>query len=704
MRKPLHARRLKLGNPKHSYTFFSTRSVVLILFSMLVFQLQYTYGQCTPTSGTIEGTVFMDLDYDGLYGPDEVGADVGEVEVYDADGQLVESTVPSSNGYYQVSGLTDGQDYIVLHRLPIHLSPAITGADHQSEVRRVEAPSCDVRFGAVDPTLYCDSENPSIAVTCFVKGDDGVNEDMETVVYTDFLFNTNTNISKIAVKGETGSVFGSAWSSSDQTLYSSTFVKQDAFVKDDLGTIYQSKQVNGQYETNKWVSLTDLGIDVGSLSIQDANSCDYGAQVGKFGIGGMEISPDEEYMYAVNLFNKSIVIIDRLDPSPATTMEVPITSVSCNGGEMRPFGISYHDGLYYVTATCDASVSQSSDDHTITVLTFDPVTKIFSEALSTNFSKNYWRDFPSDNNTIGHWLMDIDFTADGHMILGVADRSSHRYCHSRLVLQNQYPDILMAWNDNGVWRLENNGQVAGLTGSGVGNGQGPGGGEFFGEDFWILGPLYHPETATGTVYCLPGSNEVVATVFDPLYNTFAGGFHRYDGRNGKKLAAIELFNNANPAAFGKGSGLGKIVDMCGAAPQEIGNYVWFDTDMNGVQDTDEAAVDGLELTLYNDLCEVVATTVTNDGYYYFSAGIEPHSTYYVAISDSRWNATEGSIEMGGEVYHITVLDAAGDQRDSDIQEMDLPCQSGLWAVEVNTSGPGFSNHSFDIGLALRNLM
>ena len=72
------------------------------------------------------------------------------------------------------------------------------------------------------------------------------------------------------------------------------------------------------------------------------------------------------------------------------------------------------------------------------------------------------------------------FTDDGNMIITFTDRVGHKYCNQPSNrLDHQFPDILMVWNNNGVWTLENNGTAGSLTGTGVGNTQGPGGGEFF---------------------------------------------------------------------------------------------------------------------------------------------------------------------------------------------------------------------------------
>src|SRR5690606_34560025 len=67
---------------------------------------------------------------------------------------------------------------------------------------------------------------------------------------------------------------------------------------------------------------------------------------------------------------------------------------------------------------------------------------------------------------------------------------------------------------------------------------------------------------------------------------------------------------------------------------EIGDYVWFDLDNDGIQDSWENGINGLKVELYNNAGQLVAVTKTGrdpfspsgDGYYHFC--VAP-GTYYV---------------------------------------------------------------------------
>lgn len=686
-------------------------SLVIGLMAFLFVTNELT-SQCQTAPGQIKGQIFLDKNYNGQIDGGEVGTAESSVFIYDQSGTLIVEAIPNTDGEFVVDGLTDGQVYRLNVSTPDYMSASFKGSDHSSDLRFVTSPACDMNFGVMAPADYCDSDNPNIAVTCFVKGGAGINDDMETVVFTPYLFNTRSAVQKVAMKGQTGSVFGTAWQSGSRTLYTSAFVKQDAQLIHGPGAIFTSDFNQLMPQTQLWLTLDQLGVNVGQLAIADADNCDYGAQVGKFGIGGIEISDDESKLLIVNLFEKSVVVVDILDPRPETTIEIPFPALNCNGGEMRPFAIKNYKGDYYVTATCDASISQNKADHKIAVFKLDYENKTFSNVFQTSYTRDYWLDDPSSNTKVGHWLTDLEFTPDGYMVLGIADRQSHRYCHASLNLINQFPDILMVWNDNGTWKLESNGTAGALTGSGVNNGQGPGGGEFFGEDYWILGPLYHPETATGSLFALPGSNEVACTVFDPVYSTFSGGFHRYNTRNGKKTGAVELYTNNTVQVFGKGSGLGNIIDMCEPAPIQIGNFVWLDDNKNGVQDANEAPVPDLELSLINDKCEVVGTTTTDvNGEYYFDEELYYNTHYTLVVSDARFAEVDGTLSIGGETYMITAADAASGIFSNDIDSDanisgDVGCDliNGKIAISITTSGPGFVNHTFDLGLSTEQVV
>ncbi|RJP70690.1 MAG: choice-of-anchor A family protein, partial [Ignavibacteriales bacterium] len=96
---------------------------------------------------------------------------------------------------------------------------------------------------------------------------------------------------------------------------------------------------------------------------------------------------------------------------------------------------------------------------------------------------------------------------------------------------------------------------------------------------------------------------------------------------------------------------------------KIGDYVWHDSDVDGVQDEGEAAIPGVKVELLQN-GNVIASTITNaNGLYYFTdlcAG-----TYGVRVAESNY-ATGGVLESTSRVkWYVTKKDIGTDDKDSD---------------------------------------
>jgi|GEM_PF-1683767 len=114
----------------------------------------------------------------------------------------------------------------------------------------------------------------------------------------------------------------------------------------------------------------------------------------------------------------------------------------------------------------------------------------------------------------------------------------------------------------------------------------------------------------------------------------------------------------------------------------IGNYVWYDTDQDGIQDENEEGVSGVTLTLYDEDGNVVATTVTDNNGYYLFTDVDP-GTYTIGIS----NIPEG--------YAITDPNMDNDLNDSDIL-------SGNTTAPFTVVEGASDDLSFDAGIYLES--
>ncbi len=75
----------------------------------------------------------------------------------------------------------------------------------------------------------------------------------------------------------------------------------------------------------------------------------------------------------------------------------------------------------------------------------------------------------------------------------------------------------------------------------------------------------------------------------------------------------------------------------------IGDYVWFDTNLDGIQDEGEPVAAGIPVTLYNADGSEFGSTTTNDSGYYWFTGLEPNTDYYLtfeAPENFSWTLVE----------------------------------------------------------------
>ncbi|GLR15697.1 hypothetical protein GCM10007940_03120 [Portibacter lacus] len=676
----------------------------------MIFQFNFLNAQCDQLPGTITGNV-----------QDEVsGNGVGNVLVkaFNQNGELAIQAMTDFFGNYELSGLGDGENFRLEFVYGSNYGPAIHNEKNKTDIQFVTVPACGADFAVLNPDEYC-AENAQVALTCFVRGADGENDELETIVYTDFDFGLDSKVQKYSNKAMTGSVWGLTYKKSSRTLFSAAFIKQYAgLTANGHGAIFASNIKTG--ETYLHTRLDELGQDIGTI-LPDHNDAAYGAQAGKIGLGGLEISEDEETLYVINIYNNTLVSLSSSNPTAETTTAFSIPDPGCvNGDTYKAFAITRSGDKLYVGVTCTSLESGEAGELSVTVFEFDIATETFSPIFSTDYPKGYWKDLPANSRKTQAWLTDLGITDEGNMILSLSDRIAHRYADpiTNGRLDDQHPDILLAYNDNGVWKLEDNAVAGSLIGSHPNVDEGPGGGEFFGYDYWISGPDYHSEIATGSILVLPGTGSVVATVFDPDFDSYTGGLHKYSTSNGDKLGVGIIYEHTNDPQFGKASGLGDIVAICGILPQEIGNLLWIDENNNGVQDAGEPVLSNIALSLYDADCNLVGTTQTDDkGNYYFNDsnvdlnqdglfdGLDLNADYYVVVSDDAYDATTGILTVDGNAVFVTKqglgFGSNPERNDSDAKIGSDLCDAinGKPYAKVQTGSSGQTDHSFDLGFS-----
>ncbi len=711
-------------------------------------------------AGTISGTVFNDSNGNGVLNGGEIG--VGNVKVTATDnlGNMA-MTTSAADGSYSVGPLA-GANARVEFTLPTdgslnYLKQSFAGPTSVQFVSFAgNVTSVNMPFW--NPNDYCQN-NPTLLTPCYTNGASTNGTVSGEGVLIGLNYNGTGGKTALATAGQIGATWGVAWKRDTKRAFVSSLVRRHSdFGTQGTGGLYAFNVTPaGPSSTASlaWaLNLNTLpGINVGSVNRPDlgaltAPNADAPAfaAVGKAGVGDIDMS-DDNTLWLVNLRdgNQSLIKIDVSNPAvPSTATNYTLSSIpgvpSCTGGVFRPWGMKFRDDVGYLGGVCSAENSQDRNNLRAYVLSFNPANPAagFSTVLTFPllYTKGYatsrisgstiwfpWLDTYSDaafrpgiaNDCCGALsvarptpiLADIEFDSSGAMILGFGDRAglqtganNYRPDGTGLINGNSGGDILRACRVGGAYVLENNGSCGGVISAGAGNGQGPGGGEFYSGDRLGTG-IYHPETSIGGLAQLPGINEIALTATDPL-NFSSGGVIWLSHSNGEQSrSGFEIFDSSNPGTLGKSTGLGDLEALCDPAPIEIGNRVWRDYNGNGIQDADpnESGLVGITLQLFKNNILVGQATTDGQGNYYFNnsnvnlngaAGLLPNMAYEI-----RLDKTQAAL-VASNYFTLTRpnidLTLNGDLRDSDAIMV-----GNNAVISLVTGINGANDHTFDFG-------
>ena len=643
----------------------------------------------------VGGTVFIDSNTNGVPDSGELGAAGIQVRGYDAAGNVYGPAFTDASGGYTLS-ISNGL-MVRLEFTNIPSSLALSPANSRTDVTVVQSPLCGVDLGLISLDGFCE-DNPPIAVPCYVNGDPllgGTSGSMDVLVGFEYESEGTTSMPDHYANGnELGAIWGLAFHQRSKKLFSAAFVKRHVGLG-SLGTggIYVT-DLSGATPTNgSFIDLQNLGVSTGSVGLRDlsgdvaSTSYDVNAfsQIGKIGLGDMDISADGNTLWVVNLAQKQLVsinianyILSGVLPNASDVQTYNIPSPGCVGGEHRPFALKYRDGKVYVGVVCSAQTSGSRNNLSATVYEFTPSMGSFVSkvSFSLNYNKgqltpypfgdncSYWEAWSDDYVDFYHRnlpegicypqpiLSDIEFDVDGSMILGFMDRAGHQLGRDNLPpIPGTFElksgtaggDIIRVYDNGGTYQVENNGTAGPVAGCGVGSGYGIGGGEFYCDDRNVTNG--EKETSMGSLTILPGSGQVVNTAVNPFVS-HSGGIKWYDADGGQVVQQYQVYGD-DPNFLGKAHGLGDLEVLCELPPISIGNYVWADINGNGVQDPNEFPISGVVLNLYTSTGTFLSSTVSNsNGHYIFNdanvpGGLNANTTYYISLSSTQYDPATG---------------------------------------------------------------
>lgn len=709
------------------------------------------------SSGTFDTTATLANTGGGTVGiAKDVGVGGVTVTAYDGTGAAVGTATSAADGTYTLTATGTGPYRIEFTTIPSGFKSSFHGADSGTTVQFVaNGVSTNVNLGITRPADYCQN-NPTLVTSCYSMGNPLSSSNapfldvtgraaIHTFPYASGALTTPGALSpaptSLATASQVGATWGLAYSRTSRQVFAGAFFKRHAGFGpgedgvgqsgastsgDDAGAIYVMNASGGLATTFTVPGATTNAHDTTNYD-RDNGNIGWDA-VGKTSLGGLAISDDGATLYAMNLENRTLYALDAATGSVNASRQVPLAVPGCpSADDVRPFAVKYHQGSVFVGMVCSAESSQTASDLQAYVYQVDPTSLAFGAVPAFQFALDYPRGnvlspgppadwlpwFPTmrtnDSASTGSYpqpiLTDIEFDGD-NLVIGLRDRSSDQFGWSNLdnpansTLYAGIPggDTVRACGSlTGGWTLESNGRCGGLGTATQNTGQGPGNGEYYFADGYST---FHQELSLGGLAQVPGFPDVLSTVFDPrtqydnlIFDTGVRWWNNSTGGLSKTYMNVDGGAN-DRLTFGKANGIGDLIALCDAAPIEIGNRVWIDSNGDGVQDPGESNVSGVTVELVDSTDTVVGTTTTSaTGLYYFNTtnvtgGVLPNTSYTIRVPG-------GQTPLAGLVVTSVDGDATtnGDSRDSD----GVAGSAGLSSVAITTGPAGSNTHTYDFG-------
>lgn len=748
----------------------------------------YPGTACAPNT-KIEGTVFEDFDDDGVKDAVEPFLKDITVTLFDENAQVGAPVQTNASGLYSFTGLTASKVYRVEFTVPSYLEEGAVGTGSGTSIQFVAAGTCSANLGLLDKGHYCGLANPKWTIPIYGNGSPTHASNSAGIGIARFDYSNsgqspNAGMQNWVQFGTIGAVWGTAYRRDDAALYMSSVLRRHTglgpggigaiYKRADSGTntsatvVYNFGAAAGAVADNatRFPGTGNAFGAVGACGLCDNLDPTTFGQIGKTGLGDVDFSSDESTLYVTNLFDRKVYAINANNPAAGSATPLPnqpwLTGSPCANGTARPWALKYRQGKLYVGVICDASGSSCSktaacNDLTATVYVYDGTSWSTVITYPLNYYRkayavgsNYWvkwmdnwSDFTANfaNVTDAQFaqpvLVDIEFDDDGSMIMGFGDRTAMQTGYqappppgptsSTAEKTFAHGDMLRAYFNpaTGTFSLENNGVSGPRTTTNPASNVGPGGKAFYWGDYWYGA---NNDANIGALAILPGSGEVMHPIADPI-DPYASGVIWTSNMNGKANRKLEVYQGSptgNAPNFAKNGGLGDIELMCANPPLEIGNYVWWDHDLNGRMDPDEPGIPNVAMKLYldpdgntqgnnaanGDEVLVASTTTDSRGRYIFSVSgasnglnaqtwqaghtrVLPNTKYQIRISnyatDPGLVAYSAGISSPSFILSPTQNQGAtGSKRDNNAY--DNPGNAG---VAVLTGGAGENDHSLD---------
>ncbi|MFK4761678.1 SdrD B-like domain-containing protein [Microbacterium sp. ZW T5_45] len=580
---------------------------------------------------------------------------------------------------------------------------------------------------------------PSNATIFSAIQPDSIWPDGETKEIYKVPYRLNENVSGVTAQGTTGSVYGIGLDQEKQKIYAGAYAKRgSAYGPGGSGAIYRIDAFTGAteiYATVAAAGTTEHDMESINAAGHETQDYEFRTAVGRESLGDVEVTEDGAFLLAINMRTDSVVVYpvqDAVNPAPTQTEQVDI--VGTCAADWAPMALAENDGKIYIGAVCGATSATSVIEYTLSAAgiltptgvtwTGDPtVTPGRAGVPSPNLAVSAtcrdadwlpWSDTvaqdcinnaaystpvnPAGLGLAGQFtvpqpmLADIAFTETGGLLLAFRDRGGDQYStllyYGTRANGNAAYSAYIATGD--VTAACINGSTLDFTCRTGQPATYPRNGDF--DDFGG----FHNEAAFGGFVHVPGTDRIVANQMDAT-GLWTNGLRAFNPANGNLAASSTGTANAFVTSdFSKAQGLADMEALVLDATQQIGNRIWLDTDEDGMQDPNEPAVAGVQVSLYDTAGNLIATTETDEnGEYWFDTndGLLPATNYQIRL-DRPADFAPGGPLAGVEVTSTATGANRGIDNNGATVDVD-----GVPTVVANITSPAASrnDHSIDFG-------
>lgn len=334
-------------------------------------------------SADITGSVFRDFNANGVKDNtatfNEIGIGGVTVNCTDAaggSGSTSSSSALPTLGQYTLTGCNGASRVEFIWTTTGDYSGP-TGSANNTSVQFITEPASGINFGINYPVDYSNPTNLKIFTPVYTNGDPllgGNSGTQRGLISVDHSTGTTDPYTTVLDASEVGSAWGLAYHKSSKQLFVASFLKRHyGLGSGGLGQIYSVNTTTNA--VSPFANLTtDYGIPVGSIDrtaeplpadTSTANhDIDAFGKIGTVGIGGLDVSDDDRYLFVTNLFDQKIYALNITSTGvkPATANAITLSNTSCTGGVARPWALKFYRGSIYAGLVCTAETSESPAD------------------------------------------------------------------------------------------------------------------------------------------------------------------------------------------------------------------------------------------------------------------------------------------------------------------------------------------------------